>query len=205
MIGASILGGAAIAGFAVKSVKSLLDTEKALRPLIERSRFAAESLQTLAEVAVRAGSEDGLEAIVDTSQELQLQLGEIALAGNSRALPALQALGLSAQELQAMEPEAAWRAVVEEIQKIPNVANRAIAAEEIFGGTSEKLAGIVNLTNEEFKALEQSVSDTALIYSTEALDGARELDTAMQENLRETLASLAAEYVVKLVPVLTRP
>ena len=181
VIGASILGGAAIAGFAVKSVKSLLDTEKALRPLIERSRFAAESLQTLAEVAVRAGSEDGLEAITDTSQELQLQLGEIALAGNSRALPALQALGLEASELQKMEPEAAWRAVVTEIQKIPNVADRAIAAEEIFGGTSEKLAGIVNLTNEEFKALEQSVSDTANIYSTEALDGARELDTAMQE------------------------
>ena len=77
---------AAIAGFAVKSIKSLLDTELALRPLIERSRLAAESLQTLAEVAVRAGSEDGLEAIVDTSQELQLQLGEIALAGNSRAV-----------------------------------------------------------------------------------------------------------------------
>ena len=79
-----------------------------------------------------------------------------------------------------MEPEAAWRAVVTEIQKIPNVADMAIAAEEIFGGTSEKLAGIINLTNEEFKALEQSVSDTALIYSTEALEGARELDTAMQ-------------------------
>ena len=196
------MGGAAIAGFAVKSIKSLLDTELALRPLIERSRFAAESLQTLAEVAVRAGSEDGLEAVVDTSQELQLQLGEVALAGNSRALPALKALGLSAQELQAMKPEAAWRAVVEEIQKIPNVADRAIAAEEIFGGSSEKLAGIVNLTNKEFEALEQSVSDTALIYSTEALDGARELDTAMQE-LKGDVGKLGAEFVVKLVPVLT--
>ena len=49
-----------------------------------------------------------------------------------------------------MEPEAAWRRVVEEIQKIPNVADRATAAEEIFGGTSEKLAGIINLTSEEF-------------------------------------------------------
>ena len=154
VIGASVLGGAAIAGFAVKSIKNLLDTELALRPLVERSRFLAESLQTLAEVAVRAGSEDGLEAIVDTSQELQLQLGEVALTGKSRALPALQSLGLEAAALQRMEPEAAWRAVVTEIQKIPNVADRAIAAEEIFGGTSEKLAGIINLTNEEFKALE---------------------------------------------------
>ena len=80
----------------------------------------------LSEAAKRAGSEDGLEAVVDTAQELQLQLGEIASAGESRATPALEALGLVAADLQAMEPEAAWRAVVEEIQKIPNVADKAI-------------------------------------------------------------------------------
>ena len=56
-----------------------------------------------------------------------------------------------------MEPEAAWRRVVEEIQKIPNVAERAAAAEEIFGGTSEKLAGIINLTSAEFADLEKNV------------------------------------------------
>ena len=105
-------------------------------------------MQKLAEAANRAGSEDGLEGVTDTAQELQLQLGELATTGGGRAKDALDGLGLSAQALQDMEPEAAWRAVVAEIQKIPNVANRAIAAEEIFGGSSEKLAGIVNLTNE---------------------------------------------------------
>ena len=92
--------------------------------MIERSRFGAESLQVLSETATRAGSEDGLEGIVDTAQELQLQLGEIALAGKSRALPALQSLGLTAAKLQQMEPEEAWRLVVEQIQQIPNVANQ---------------------------------------------------------------------------------
>ena len=67
-------------------VKSLIDTEKELRPMVERSNIAAESLQVLAEAATRAGSEDGLEAVVDSAQELQLQLGEIALTGNSRAV-----------------------------------------------------------------------------------------------------------------------
>ena len=116
----------------------------------------------LGEAATRAGSEDGLEAVVDTAQELQLQLGELALAtGAARAEEALASLGLQAEKLQAMEPEAAWRAVVEEIQKIPNVADRAIAAEEIFGGTSEKLAGIINLTTAEFAALEAEVVKTS--------------------------------------------
>ena len=81
--------------------KGLLDTEKELRPAVERSRIMAESLQVLAEAAVRAGSEDGLEAVVDSSQELQLQLGEVAKTGNSRALPALIALGLQAERFNA--------------------------------------------------------------------------------------------------------
>ena len=78
------------------TLKGIVDVEKELRPMIERSRFGAESLQVLSETATRAGSEDGLEGIVDTAQELQLQLGEIALAGKSRAQPALESLGLSA-------------------------------------------------------------------------------------------------------------
>ena len=105
------IAGRAFAGFGLLAVgalvaisaaltKSLLDTEKELRPAVERSRIMAESLQVLAEAAVRAGSEDGLEAVVDSSQELQLQLGEVAKTGNSRALPALIALGLQAEKLQ---------------------------------------------------------------------------------------------------------
>ena len=151
------------------TLKGIVDVEKELRPMIERSRFGAESLQVLSETATRAGSEDGLEGIVDTAQELQLQLGEIALAGKSRALPALKSLGLTAAKLQQMEPEEAWRLVVEQIQQIPNVANRAIAAEEIFGGTSEKLAGIINLTTGEFAALESEVRNTSDLWSGETL------------------------------------
>ena len=166
-LGAGVAAGAAAAavGGIVKTIDSLTDVEQELRPAIERSRIAAESLQVLAEAAKRAGSEDGLEAVVDSAQELQLQLGEIALAGKSRATPALEELGLQAEKLQAMEPEAAFRAVVNELQKIPNVADRAILAEEIFGGTSEKLAGIVNLTTAEFAALEAEVIKTSDVWS----------------------------------------
>ena len=81
---ASLIGGAAVAGFAVASIKSFTDTEAALRPMIERSRIGAESLQILAEAAKRAGSEDGLEGITDSAQELQLQLGELALVGTGQ-------------------------------------------------------------------------------------------------------------------------
>ena len=161
--------GLAAAAFGVSLVKSLIDTEAALRPMVERSRIGAESLQVLAEAATRAGSEDGLEGVVDSAQELQLQLGELALTGAARAEDALLSLGLVSEKLQTQTPEEAFRAVLEELQKIPNVANRAIAAEEIFGGTSEKLAGIINLTTAEFAALEKEVIATSDIWSQDGL------------------------------------
>ena len=202
--GLVLVAGAAV-GFAAgiaKTIDGIVDTEEALRPMVERSRIGAESLQLLSEAAKRAGSEDGLEAVVDTAQELQLQLGELALTGAARAEDALASLGLQAEKLQAMEPEAAWRAVVAEIQKIPNVADRAIAAEEIFGGTSEKLAGIINLTTAEFAALEAEVVKTSDIWSGEALASAKEFDQEMQ-NLKTDLARGTNALAAGMLPALT--
>lgn len=205
-IGAATAGAGIAVGIGAGIAKTIADinaTERALRPASERARIAAESLQILSEAAVRAGSEDGLEAIVDTSQELQLQLGEIALTGKGRALEALEALGLESARLQAMKPEEAWRLVVEQIQAIPNVADRAIAAEEIFGGTSEKLAGIINLTSAEFAALEDNVRATTDIWSGETLEASKELQLELQ-HLRTDLMRGSNAFVAGLLPQLVK-
>ena len=194
--------GVAFAASIAKGVKSLVDFEKELRPMVERSRLAAESLQVLAEAATRAGSEDGLEAVVDSSQELQLQLGELAATGKGRALDALTSLGLVWEDLKEQSPEEAFRNVLAEIQKIPNVADRAIAAEDIFGGTSEKLAGIVNLTTAEFAALEKEVIATSDIWSGEALASAKEFGLEMQ-HLTTEIGRGRNALIVDLLPALT--
>ena len=137
-IGLATAAAGAFAAAIIGSVTKVTALEKELRPMVERSRIGAESLQILAEAAKRAGSEDGLEGVTDSSQELQLQLGELAILGSGRAKEALEALGLSAQELNDMEPEAAWRRTVEAIQQVPDVTARAALAEEVFGGTSRR-------------------------------------------------------------------
>ena len=201
-LGAITIGALGLFATSIASgVKGLVEFEQELRPAIERSRIGAEALQLLAEAAKRAGSEDGLEAVVDSSQELQLQLGELALTGNARATPALEALGLTAAKLQAQEPEAAFRAVLEALQQIPNVADRAIAAEEIFGGTSEKLAGLINLTNAEFAALNAEVANTTDIWSGETLEAAKEFDQELQ-NLKTDLLRGTNAIVAGLLPSL---
>lgn len=204
-VGAITLAVGGLAAVLGGSVKKIINVERELRPMIERSRIGAEALQVLAEAAERAGSEDGLEGVVDTSQELQLQLGELALTGAGRAKEALAALGLEAQRLQEMKPEEAWRLVVQEIQKIPNVADRAIAAEEIFGGTSEKLAGIVNMTNAEFQALIASVEGTADILSEDALRSAQEFDQEWRKitgtfgQVRTAIGTAVLPYITQFI------
>ena len=131
-----------------------------------------------------------------------MQLGELALTGATRAEDALYSLGLVAEDLQKQTPEAAFRAVLFELQKIPNVANRAIAAEEIFGGTSEKLAGVINLTTAEFAALEKEVIATSDIWSGEALASAKAFDLEMQ-HLKTELGKGSNVLVVQMLPALT--
>ena len=88
------------------------------------------------------------------------------------------------------------------MQKIPNVADRAIAAEEIFGGESENLAGIINLTAQEFAALEEEVIATSDIWSGEALESAREFDQELQ-NLKTELGKGKNAFIVDLLPAMT--
>ena len=69
----AVAAGIALVGFALaKMVGRIVDVEKALRPMVERSGLASDSLQLLAKAAEVAGSEDGLEGVTDSAQELQL-------------------------------------------------------------------------------------------------------------------------------------
>ena len=52
-MGAATVAGTAFVGFLVSSVKHVIDLEKNLRPMIERSNLSAESLQELTKVAER--------------------------------------------------------------------------------------------------------------------------------------------------------
>ena len=59
-LGAVTLGVGLLVGGLTSAVKKILDTERGLRPMVERSGLAAESLQVLTQAAERLGSEDGL-------------------------------------------------------------------------------------------------------------------------------------------------
>ena len=72
-VGAATTAVGALVGLLTTSVAKIVSTEKELRPMIQRSGIMAESLQVLTKAAERLGSEDGLEGVTDSSQELQIR------------------------------------------------------------------------------------------------------------------------------------
>ena len=180
-IGLATAGLVAMGAAVAASVTKIANLEKELRPMIARSGIAGESLQVLAESAKRAGSEDGLEGVTDGSQELQLRLAELVQDGTGPAGAAFDKLGLSSEDLIDKSPEEAFLATVEALQGVTSAADKKFLADELMGGSSEKLSGILNLTSEEFAALTENVRENADIVSNEGLESGRQFNGLMTE------------------------
>ena len=173
-ITAIAVGVGAVAVALGKMVGRIVDAEEALRPMVERSGLASDSLQLLAKAAEVAGSEDGLEGVTDSAQELQLRLAEVVQDGTGPAAEAFRKLGISAQDLIDKSPEEMLLTVLAALQNVTNEADRKFLADELLGGSSEKLAGLLNLTNEELGNQLQHLADTGDFMSRDALDAAEE-------------------------------
>ena len=189
-ITAIAVGVGAVAVALGKMVGRIVDAEKALRPMVERSGLASDSLQLLAKAAEVAGSEDGLEGVTDSAQELQLRLAEVVQDGTGPAAEAFRKLGISAQDLIDKSPEDMLLTVVAALQNVTNEADRKFLADELLGGSSEKLAGLLNLTNEELGNQLQHLADTGDFMSRDALDAAKEYSGGM-DRLKSSLSSVS--------------
>ena len=177
-MGAATVGIGFLTTAIVGSIKKVADLEKELRPMLERSGLAAESLQVLRIAAERLGSEDGLEGVTDSVQELQLRLAEAVQDGTGPAVAAFDKLGLSSEDLINKSPEESFIAVITALQNMESEAGKKFLADELMGGSSEKLSGIINANSEAFAALTREIQNNADIVSGEALESAREMDAS---------------------------
>ena len=184
------------------SVAKVSGMEKELRPMVERSGLAAESLQVLTKAAERLGSEDGLEGVTDASQELQLRLAEVVQDGTGPAVAAFEKLGLSSEDLINKSPEESLLATITALQGVTNAADRKFLADELMGGASEKLSGIINATSEDFQALTADIAENAGILSNEGYESAQQYNLALTRwnDLVEKVMIAIGEF---FLPILT--
>ena len=186
-------------GAAVGKVSSL---EKELRPMIQRSNLSAESLQVLSKAANRLGSEDGLDGVTDSAQELQLRLAEASQDASGPAVAAFEKLGLSSADLIAASPEESFLAVITALQGVSNESDRKFLADELLGGSSEKLSGIINTSSEEFQGLTDSIRENGDIISNEGISNANQFNIALGK-LSGAFGGIASTVGTEFIPILT--
>ena len=184
-----------------KMVGRIVDAEKALRPMTARSGLTTTGLQLLTAAANKAGSEDGLEGVTDSAQELQLRLAEVVQDGTGPAKEAFEKLGISAQDLIDKSPEDMLLTVVTALQNVTNESDRKFLADELLGGSSEKLAGLLNLTNDELGSMLGHLADTGDFMSGEALADAKAYSASVNE-LKNSFGSMATQIGSALIPIL---
>ena len=105
-----------------------------LKTAAARTGMAKDELHVLRNVAEKLGSEDGLEGVTDSAQELSLRLQEVTKDG-FRTDEALHQIGLTSEDLRTKTPTEALYAVIEGLQGIENQQQKNWLADELMGGS----------------------------------------------------------------------
>ena len=200
LLKAGIIGGVAagIAGIGAL-VGKYRELNEELRPAANRIGVTTAELQSLRKVADILGSEDGLEGVTDSIQELSLRMQDMTKDGY-RADVALTQLGLSGDKLREMSPADAMLETLSALQQVEDQQKKNWLADELFGGQWENIAGVVNASNDEFAALLESQSKNEESMQR-VLDSSVELDKIV-DKAKTTFEGFALQGLEVVMPLL---
>jgi hypothetical protein len=127
---------------AARSAKRLFDDSRAsidaLGKLSKQTQISVEALQTYGAVAEEAGV--GSEAFARSLRKLTVELGKADVEKDN----AFKKIGLDVQALKELKPEDTFLAVADALANISNDAERAAAANEVFGKGGILLLPLIN-------------------------------------------------------------
>jgi hypothetical protein len=127
---------------AAKSAKRLFDDSRAsidaLGKLSKQTQISVQALQTFGAVADEAGV--GSEEFAKSLRRLTVELGKADVEKDN----AFKKIGLDVQALKELKPEDTFLAVADALANISNDAERAAAANEIFGKGGITLLPLIN-------------------------------------------------------------
>ncbi|WP_299298125.1 hypothetical protein [uncultured Tateyamaria sp.] len=194
-IGATLAGGAI---FGVASSTAQLGDDVA--KTADKLGIGIEELQELRYAAERSGVATSQ---FDTALEKMTKNIGLALEGTGAQKDALDALGLSAEDLATMLPEEALAVSADRLQSVETQAEKAAIANDVFGRSG---IGMLNMLRDGSRGLQQLREDarrTGYVLSEEAARDAEVFqDTLLDTQL--TLKGLKNTVGAELMPVVTK-
>ncbi|WP_425397460.1 hypothetical protein [Aeoliella sp.] len=167
---------AAAAGGVAVAVKQFTAMGSEVHRMATRIGTSVESLSALEHAAKKTGTP--VDRLHEGLAELTQRLGEASATGSGSAAEQLERLGLSAKELQKLAPEAALGKIADAVNALPNKSDQLFAFDELMGGDSRELLGLLSQGSAGIAALTSEAKDLGLVMSGDAAAGAARLQEA---------------------------
>lgn len=196
-VGASVTAiGASITAPFLAGAKMFAESGRELSQMSTRTGIAVKVLSELGYVAKLTGTDMGMVEI--GIRKMQKTIGDASVSGD-KAGKALEALGLTARELEGLSPDKQFERIASAISEIEDPAKRTRAAMLIFGRTGTMLLPFI----ENMKELRAEATQAGLVMSEDSAKGALLLDIAMRR-LETTTGKVFSALGAAVAPSLTK-
>ena len=175
--------------------KNALDTADKMEKLERRLGISTEALSEMKFAAEQSGV--SFETMTMGIQRMTRRVAEAA-SGTGEARTALLEMGLDAEKLNALAPEAQFEAIARSLSEVGDSGDKARLAMKLFD--SEGVA-LLQMTD-DIKELRLEARDMGLTLSHEAAVGAAEANDALNRT-RAAMNVAAQEAAINLTPAIT--
>ena len=125
-----------------------------------------------------------------------------AAGGSKSAVEKFKALGLSIEDLSGLSQEDIFGKVIEQLQTMPEGAERTAIASDLLGRSAMELGPLLNQTAQDTEALKQQAHDLGMIMSGDAVKNSAAFTDAM-DNMSRAMTGAKNAIVANLLPGLT--
>lgn len=181
-------------------VRGQIESRVEFANLARNAQVSTDAIQTWGNVAEQTGG--SAEDVADAMREMQLRLAEAAELGSGPAVDALNILGVSLLDLEGLDAPAQFALLRDSISDVEDPAQRLFLAEELLGGSTERLQGVFSATRTEVENLTRAYEESGNRVSEEGIQKAVEFDQAMTD-LRNSIQGVVQPLTTELLPALT--
>jgi len=178
---------AASVAFATASVAQFVRVGSAFDDMAKRTGVSVEALSTLSYAAEL--SDTSIESVQGGLMKMAKLMGEVR-SGSAQAAEKLQALGLSATQMLAANPEQQFKMVADAIAGISDPSQQAAAAMEIFGKGAGDLLPLLQMGGKGIEYMQQKGVEFGAMITDDMAVSAAELGDSI-DNLLTSFTGLA--------------
>jgi hypothetical protein len=187
--------GALSVGMFTQVIGNALKYAAALKDVSERLGVTTKDLQTMRYAAQQNGiSADQLD---NGLEKLTITLGKVA-AGAREPTKALEAIGITAEQLKGKDTGEAFRIIADGLQKIGDRSQRAAVEVALFGETGAKLDQLLSGGSDRINELAAAAEELGIVLSDKQIEDAdrtakklEALKTVLQANIAGVVADNA--------------